>query len=230
MPGSQGTTTEHIPGVGQIVRDRATGEPLDSGKIIRPGPEKKNDEKALTASEIQQIQALQQAGRDLAGLDSAFKEIGDKDWGGPIGGRLRSAVSLGTDTNVSRIENLVTASTPNLARGVFREVGVLTDEDIKRYRKLLPDVTDTAAQRKQKLSDLQKRMVEQTEETLSTLKAAGRDVTGLREKILGDKAKATAAAAAPGQFKDADGVMYPIVTIRGQRGVIKGGQFFPIVE
>jgi hypothetical protein len=36
MAGSLGTRVEAVPGVGSIVRDVATGEPLDSGKVIKP--------------------------------------------------------------------------------------------------------------------------------------------------------------------------------------------------
>jgi hypothetical protein len=232
-PGVGGFNVVELPGVGKITVDATTGEPIDAGKIIKPDPEKKNDEKALTAGEIQQLQSLQQASRDLTSIDSAFQEIKDKDWGGPVAGRVRRLTSGGADANISRIDGLLTASTPNLARGVFREVGVLTDEDVKRYRALLPDVNDTAAQRKQKLADLRVRMAQQTEETLATLKAAGRDVAGLREKILGDAAKSTSAApgtTAPAQMLAPDGQMRPIVTVRGQRGIISGGKFYPVLE
>lgn len=227
VPGSAGFGRIEVPDLGTLVIDKATGQPIDGGKVIRPH-EKKSDEKALTATEIQQIQALQQAGRDLSSLSAAYGEIGDKDWGGPVAGRIKALDP--TNPNISRISNLVTAATPNLARGVFREVGVLTDEDIKRYRKLLPDYTDTAAQRTQKLADLQKRLAEQTDETLRTLQAAGRDVSGLKEKILGDRAQDSTPGGASGQIKGPDGQMHPIVTVRGRRGIVTGGKFYPIVE
>ncbi len=232
MPGSAGTRKEEIEGVGTLVRDNATGELVDSGKINKPD-DKKNEQKSLTQTEIQSINSLQQAGRDLSSLEGAFKEIGDKDFGGPIAGRARSGLNavLGNDPNVTRIKNLVTAATPNLARGVFRETGVLTDADVERYKVLLPNVNDTPAQRSQKIADLRKRQVETIDEQLATLKAAGRDVTGLREKILGDAAKKTAASGAGGAtYKDADGTEHPIREIKGRgRGIIKDGKFYPIV-
>jgi hypothetical protein len=233
MPGSSGYKTVQIPGLGDVVVDTATGEPLDSGKVIRPketpppksldtgveyspdkqfyrsGPgdewhpvaDKKNDAKALTATELQQIQALSQSARDLDALEAAYGELGP-DWGGPVGGR---ALGLDpTDPNVSRIDSLVTGATPNLARGVFREVGVLTDDDVKRYQKLLPSRNDTAAQRTQKLKDLRARLQLSREETLKTLKAAGRDVDGLQE-MLGSVAPA-AADATPAGRRDIAGI------------------------
>lgn len=191
-PGSMGYGALEVPGVGQMVVDRATGEPVDSGKLIRP--DRKTDEKALTQTEIQQIGALQQSSRDLAALEAAFNEMGDEHFGGPVSGRLKALDP--TNVNVSRIENLVTAATPNLARGVFREVGVLTDTDVARYQKLLPNVNDTAAQRKQKFADLRARLSATSKETLGTLKSAGRDVAGLEERLFAATPAAPADAAA----------------------------------
>jgi hypothetical protein len=206
MPGSAGYKKQDFGELGTMVVDVATGKPVDSGSLVRPH-EKKSDEKALTATEIQQLSSLQQAGRDLAMLEQRFESYKDPNWGGPVFGRAKSM--LGIDRlQVSEIENLVTSATPNLARGVFREVGVLTDEDVKRYSKLLPNVNDTAEIRAKKLADLKSRMGTTLDETLATLQAAGRDVSGLREKVLADKAAAkaappaAAAPAAPGKIPE----------------------------
>lgn len=162
----------------------------------KPIAEKKNDAKALTAAELQQINALQQSERDLGTLEQAFADIKDPNFGGPVAGRVLGLDP--TNVNIQRIDSLVTAATPNLARGVFREVGVLTDEDITRYRALLPNRNDTATQRTQKLKDLRSRLVSSTRETLGTLKAAGRDVDGIEERLLGARDSAPNKAASEG--------------------------------
>lgn len=221
VPGSLGTVTEEVPGVGTLVRDRATGEPISAGNFTRP--DRKTDEKALTQTEIQQIGALEQSGRDLDALESAFTDIGDADFGGPLAGRIRNMNPL--DTNVGRIRNLVTAATPNLARGVFREVGVLTDADVERYQKLLPNVNDTAAQRKQKFADLRKRLESTRKETLGNLQASGRDVAGIQEKVAAD-----AAPDAPASITGFDGKQYSLTTIGGKKGIIREGKFFPLIQ
>lgn len=188
-----------------------------------PASEKKNDEKALTAQELQAVSAIQQSGRDLDSLEEAFTALGDADYGGPLMGRIKALNPA--DPNISRITNLIAGATPNLARGVFREVGVLTDEDIKRYQKLLPSHADTAAQRKQKFADLRTRLGQSSKQQLETLKAAGRDVDGLIEKL------GTKEPPAGTTYKDADGKTYPIREIAGRgRGIIKGGKFYPIVN
>lgn len=45
------------------------------------------------------------------------------------------------DVNAQVINNLLTSITPGIARGVYGEVGVLTDSDIERYKATLPNLT-----------------------------------------------------------------------------------------
>lgn len=60
---------------------------------------------------------------------------------GPIVGSFRGANPW--DTNAQTIKAQLNAIVPNLARGVYGEVGVLTDNDIKTYSKTLPTITST---------------------------------------------------------------------------------------
>jgi hypothetical protein len=60
---------------------------------------------------------------------------------GPIAGLFRGANPW--DTNAQAIKAQLNAIVPNLARGVYGEVGVLTDNDIKNYAKTLPNLTST---------------------------------------------------------------------------------------
>ena len=196
MPGSAGYETITLPGGATIVRDNATGQPVAGADILKPA-DKKSDEKALTATEIQKLTALQQAASDIETIDQRFASYEDPNYGGPIAGRLKSMLSLGTNPRTSEIENLITAATPNLARGVFGEVGVLTDEDVKRYARLLPNVNDTAEQRGNKLRDLRARLKSSMDETIGTLSAAGRDVNGIRERATGSAPAAAPAGITP---------------------------------
>jgi len=59
----------------------------------------------------------------------------------PILGALRSMNPY--DFDVRAIQATLQATVPNLARGVYGEVGVLTDNDIKQYSKTLPTLTST---------------------------------------------------------------------------------------
>lgn len=163
-----------------------TGKATFQGKTIDLSPPN-SEGKTLTQSENQMLGALNQAGTDLDNLDKIFKKLGP-DWGGPVSGRVKNATSMGQSPDITAVENAINAATPNLARGVFREVGVLTDEDIKRYKALLPTAYDTDAVRKVKMDQLRERIVQGKKETMDSLRKAGRDLSGF------DKAAKTESA------------------------------------
>ena len=60
---------------------------------------------------------------------------------GPIWGIIRSLNPY--DTKAQLIKAQLTAIVPNLARGIYGEVGVLTDNDIALYSKTLPNLKST---------------------------------------------------------------------------------------
>jgi hypothetical protein len=80
-----------------------------------------------TLAVVSQIGVLQE---NIAGTDT-----------GPIVGAFRGANPW--DTNAQTIKAQLNAIVPNLARGVYGEVGVLTDNDIKQYTKTIPTLTST---------------------------------------------------------------------------------------
>jgi len=61
---------------------------------------------------------------------------------GPIAGVWRKyKAGLGLDDKAREIEAQITKIIPGLARGVFGEVGVLTDQDVKMYSKTIGNLT-----------------------------------------------------------------------------------------
>lgn len=82
-------------------------------------------EKTLTV--LDQIGTLQQ---NIAGVKT-----------GPLVGAFKA--NNPWDTQGQVIKAQLNAIVPNLARGVYGEVGVLTDNDIKTYAKTLPNLTST---------------------------------------------------------------------------------------
>jgi predicted RNA-binding protein Jag len=63
-----------------------------------------------------------------------------------------------------------------LARGVFGEVGVLTDEDVKRYKALIPNITRDPAVAKVLMEDLIRTLKTRKNITINNLDKAGYDV------------------------------------------------------
>lgn len=103
----------------------------------------------LLADERKNISAAQQA---LGSLETYNQIINGKlsnknskeifgDGTGIIKGRLRTlAGQLGGDANAAAINATITGLIPTVARGIFHEVGVLTDADIANYKKTVPNI------------------------------------------------------------------------------------------
>ncbi|MCK4500869.1 hypothetical protein KAU11_10240 [Candidatus Babeliales bacterium] len=77
----------------------------------------------------------------LSGLVTLTDQINSLDTG-PVLGILRSNDPY--DVKAQYIKNILTTIVPNLARGVYGEVGVLTDNDIKLYMATLPNLKSTS--------------------------------------------------------------------------------------
>lgn len=73
----------------------------------------------------------------IGGLQTNIKDTNT----GPLLGLFRGANPW--DTNAQTIKAQLNAIVPNLARGVYGEVGVLTDNDIAQYSKTLPNLKST---------------------------------------------------------------------------------------
>lgn len=78
----------------------------------------------------------------LSQLDAVQKQISDmKTW--PILGKIRSMNPY--DTNAQVLKAQIQGLIPTIARGVYWEVGVLTDNDIRLYAQTLPNLKGTDA-------------------------------------------------------------------------------------
>lgn len=100
-----------------------------------------------------QLEKIQQAEQALGGLESLQGILMQGEDGlnltGPVVGRTRKLLTeLGGDTDAKAINAIIQGLIPTVARGIFGEVGVLTDADINNYKKTLPNLTSTEDQNK----------------------------------------------------------------------------------
>lgn len=98
---------------------------------------------------------------------------------GPIAGAFRGANPW--DTNAQTIKAQLNAIIPNLARGVYGEVGVLTDNDIKNYAKTLPNLTSTEDIRNAVLYITVDMIRRNAESKIKNQAAGQRDMSGYAE-------------------------------------------------
>lgn len=95
---------------------------------------------------------------------------------GPIVGAFRGANPW--DTNAQTIKAQLNAIVPNLARGVYGEVGVLTDNDIKTYSQTLPNLKSTEDIRNAVLGITVDIIGKSIKRNLEINAANGKDVSG----------------------------------------------------
>jgi len=76
------------------------------------------------------------------------------------------------------IDAAITQLVPQLARGTYGEVGVLTDADVARYSDTLPNLTSTADQNKAIMALTLRKVRSGFVSQLESMAAAGRDVSG----------------------------------------------------
>lgn len=133
-----------------------------------------------------------------------LQESIDNEALGPIMGIIRSKNPY--DIKAQQIKAQLTAIIPNLARGIYGEVGVLTDNDVRLYAQTLPNLTSTE-ELSRALLGITIRSVQRSLETKLRVQAgAGVDVSGQEfvYKQVKDKADSLLGSGAPAGNDPAD--------------------------
>lgn len=154
---------------------RAAMERAQMSDKSKPKTESGMPLKALGDTELKTIKDIQNTAysinkiRALADTISTLKR-------GPIAGRILGKNPY--DVELQALERLVNQTVPGMARGVFGEVGVLTDEDVNRYRQMLASVKDDPKLAGVILDELQEKIDSAYQISLDTYNKGGRDVSG----------------------------------------------------
>ena len=143
-------------------------------QFLSQGGEKKTPEKrpveqtvALTLSKFRDVS------EQLEDIEAQYNKLSSAD---PITGEVR--IRNPYDTDVQQLNRMITAVVPTLARGVFGEVGVLTDSDVERYTKLLADARTPKNQADQAMAFLKNRVSGSYKNYINTFGDAGYDISG----------------------------------------------------
>lgn len=139
---------------------------------------------------VTQAQSLEKYQSTLAKLEDITKQISTQTTG-PIVGRLRGMNPY--DTPAQTLKATLQSLIPGLARGVYGEVGVLTDADIENYAKTIPNLSSTDATNKAVLAMTLDTLAGGYKRQLATLAKSGVDVSGLTSTYNELKAQADAA-------------------------------------
>jgi hypothetical protein len=111
-------------------------------------------------------------------LDSLQSNIAKQNSQGFVPGTVNNLLAkIGQNADVGTINAQLQAIVPNLARGVYGEVGVLTDNDIANYRKTLPTLTMPKDQNDAVLALTLKAVQKNLKNTLDTAANSKMDVS-----------------------------------------------------
>jgi hypothetical protein len=150
-----------------VLRSSAGGQPLDATAIQKL---------SKTATVVNQVGLLNNA-LDLKSIKDDQGNVLDLS---PLKGWIRRKNPW--DAPAQEINAIIQGTIPNLARGVFGEVGVLTDRDVELYRKTLPTLSQTDQVKKSVTAITLRTLRSSLEDQLAINAGAGRDVSGLLPK------------------------------------------------
>lgn len=128
--------------------------------------------RTLTQSEVTPLTNARRVTSQLEAIISS--DIADNT--GPLMGIIRSANPF--DVKAQELKASITALIPQLARGIYGEVGVLTDSDVNRYIQTLPNLKSTADVNKAVMGLTLRNVRNAFASQLESMAAAGRDVSG----------------------------------------------------
>jgi hypothetical protein len=134
--------------------------------------------KTLLESQINKIIALNGATEDLNSIEKRLNNI-PSEWRGPVAGYF--AKKNPYDADIQALTSQIIQMIPGLARGVFGEVGVLTEKDVERYTKTIPSIEKDPKVAAQILNELREKLGRSTKSTLGAYEKAGFDVKGFKE-------------------------------------------------
>lgn len=150
-------------------------------KPPQPKEVKEKEKAKLLQTQITKLENINAAQTTLNEINSVLKEVGNTK--GPVVGRVRQLLGgVGYDKLAIRLNNLVDSLTPGLARGVFGEVGVLTDDDVRRYKALIPNITRNPEVADAIMKDLMSTLESRRQISIDVWDKAGFDVDNFKEK------------------------------------------------
>lgn len=155
--------------------DTSTLPNTTNGFVTKLAASAKNS-KDLDATERQ---SLSKARTVIGQLDSLQSNISKQNGTGLIKGKVGNLFEkFGSNADVGTINAQLQAIVPNLARGTYGEVGVLTDNDIANYRKTLPRLDRPQDQNDAVMALTLKTVLNSMENTLSGAANSNINVSG----------------------------------------------------
>ena len=152
-----------------------TSEKIKREGVVRAAEIKAGGGRRLTDSLFNSTEKIVNAYSDLVNVKARYDK--DASISGPLVGWARDMNPWKTDA--AALSASITALIPTLARGVFGEVGVLTDADIKQYRSMLPTTRSPEAAAKVLFEFLSGKLVAAAKTRRALLEGQGYNTGGI---------------------------------------------------
>lgn len=153
---------------------------IDTTAIARG---KKKSVSSTTADDLTQARLAKE---NMIEIGQLIEELGAQ---GPVIGRVRQQNPY--DDNVVRLNNLIKQAVPGLARGIFKEVGVLTDTDVARYTSTIANPNLTKDQAIQATQDILNKIDTSIKLQVETLDSLGYEVGNFSDLMGGTGASSS---------------------------------------
>lgn len=183
----QGGSLSIVPGYeaqGQVLmKDKAgnfVSRPLPKGFEPKKKTGETDDGKRMSESSTIKVSEAREAFAQADNVGQSMQRW--RDMMGPIEGRLRSINPY--DENAQKFDADLTKAAQVI--GKYMEGGVLRAEDIPKYRKMLPSLSDTPNVGEYKLDQVKKMLSEKQSRDIQALKSQGYKTEGLDIKESGD--------------------------------------------
>jgi hypothetical protein len=153
----------------KIAEDTAASK----NKIAETQAKGESDKKEAPQYLVEKSTKVAQSSNDLDDLAAQFKNQST----GPVVGFLRELNPY--DTSAQTFRAKLFATVPNLARGVFNEVGVLTDSDVQNYLRTLPNLKTPQDRGEALIAQLRQVLERQRSNLKSVIEGQGYKTGGL---------------------------------------------------
>lgn len=158
----------------KLKNDLALEKEKTAGRISENAAKSESDKKETPQWLAEKSIKIKQSGDDLSDLE---KQLKDQGMTGPIFGFFKRLNPY--DTNAQAFEAKLKATVPNLARGVFGEVGVLTKDDFENYLATLPNLKSPEDRAKKLIEQLRTVLARQQDSVKNMVVGQGYKTGGI---------------------------------------------------
>ncbi len=152
---------------------------LDTSRLLE------GKKQRISQTQVNDLGQARLAKRNVERIQELINDLGKQ---GPAVGRFRSANPF--DDKVVELNQIITQTVPGLARGIFKEVGVLTDADVVRYTSTIANPNLTKSQALTATRNLLDLIDDSLDIQVTTFESLGFDTGEFNELIKTDRPNA----------------------------------------